>query len=61
VKPAPVMEADFTVTAEPLDAVSVTVRVTSESTAVVPKLRVVVLSFNAGVTDALAGVDSSTP
>jgi hypothetical protein len=55
------MEADFTVTAEPLDAVSVTVRVTSESTAAVPKLRVVVLSFNAGVTDALAGVDSSTP
>jgi hypothetical protein len=61
VKPAPVMEADFTVTAEVLDEVSVTVRVTSESTVTLPKLRLVVLSFNIGFSDALAGVDSSTP
>jgi hypothetical protein len=55
------MEADFTVTAEVLDEVSVTVRVTSESTVTLPKLRLVVLSFNKGFSDALAGVDSSTP
>jgi hypothetical protein len=60
VKPAPVMEADFTVTAVVADEVSVTERVTSEFRATLPKLRVVELSFNIGVV-ALAGVDSTIP
>jgi hypothetical protein len=48
VKPAPVMEAELTVTAEALDEVSVTELVATEFTSTLPKLRAVALTFNSG-------------
>ena len=47
-KPAPVIEAEFTVKADAPVDVSVTVFVTPESTATLPKLRVVGLIDNCG-------------
>jgi hypothetical protein len=48
VKPAPVIEAEFTVTAEVPEDVSVTEPVAAEFTVTLPKLRVEVLSVNFG-------------
>jgi hypothetical protein len=57
-KPAPVMEADFTVTAEVPEDVSVTEAVAAELTVTLPKLRAEALSVNFGCrgrADALLG------
>ena len=48
VKPAPAIEADFTVTAEVPDDVSVTEAVAEEFTVTLPKLRAEALSVNCG-------------
>jgi hypothetical protein len=53
VKPAPAIEAEFTVTAEVPDDVSVTEPVVEEFTATLPKARVDVLSVNCGVAAAV--------
>jgi hypothetical protein len=49
VKPAPAIEAEFTVTAEVPDDVSVTEPVAEEFTGTLPKLRVEALSVNCGL------------
>jgi hypothetical protein len=68
VKPAPAIEAEFTVTAEVPDDVSVTERVAEEFTVTLPKLRVEALSVNCvcacrpGFADALlADVPNARP
>ncbi len=54
VKPAPEIEAEFTVTAEVPDDVSVTEPVAGEFTVTLPKLRVEALSVNCGLAAAVA-------
>jgi len=54
VKPAPVIEAEFTVTADVPDDVSVTEPAAEEFTVTLPKLRVEVLSVNCGFGAAVA-------
>ena len=53
VKPVPAIEAEFTVTAEVPDDVSVTEPVTEEPTVTLPKLRVEALSVNCGLAAAV--------
>jgi hypothetical protein len=53
VKPAPAIEAEFTVTAEVPDEVSVTEAFADEFTVTLPKLRVEVLSVNCGLVAAI--------
>jgi hypothetical protein len=68
VKPAPLIEAEFTVTAEVPDEVSVTEPVAAEFTVTLPKLRDEALSVNFGcrcrpcLADALLGdVTNASP
>jgi hypothetical protein len=58
VKPAPVMEAEFTVTAEVPEDVSVTEPVAAEFTVTLPKLRVEALSVNFGCRGRLCFADA---
>ena len=60
VKPAPLMEAELTVTAEVLDEVSVIGSFAAEFTSTLPKLRAVALTFNSGLAPAPVPLKDTT-
>jgi hypothetical protein len=60
VKPAPVMEAELTVTAVVPDEVIVTEVVATEFTATLPKFRAVAVTFNSGFAPAPVPLKDTT-
>jgi hypothetical protein len=60
-KPAPVIEAELTVTADVPDDVSVTDCVAAKFTATLPKLRLVALTVSCGVVVGGGGVEDPLP